>query len=82
MPDYIDIETILHEILLELELIGTEQEINAQTNIRNDLGLDEFEIIELTGAVEAEYGININTDEAELAQTIGQYVELIQRNLQ
>ena len=81
MPEYIDIEMKLREILVELELTSEITEVKSETNIRHDLGLDEFQIIELTGAAEEEYGININTDEAELSQTIGEFVELIQRNL-
>jgi acyl carrier protein len=79
MPEYTEIEKELREILIEQEIIGTDQEINAQTNIRHDLGLDEFQIIELIGAIEEEYDISIPIDQAEQAQTIGQFVELIQR---
>lgn len=79
--DYLDIEMKLREILIELELIDQEQEINSQTNIRHGLNIDEFQIIEVTGALEEEFDISIDTDEAEQTETVGQFVELIQRNI-
>ena len=80
--EYTDIEIALREILIELEVITPETILKAEMDIRLGLGMDEFQVIELTGSMEAEYDIQIDTDEAAQALTVGQFIELVKRNIE
>ena len=79
--EYSDILMHLREILIEQEVIDAETDLSSSVDLRSGLGLDEFKIIELCGEIEDTFGISIPADEAELAQTVGQFVELIQRSM-
>jgi acyl carrier protein len=78
--EYSDVETTVREILVEQGFIVDAIELDQSTDIRSGLGLDEFKVIELVGALEDAYGITIDTDEIDAAQTVGQFVELVQRS--
>lgn len=56
----------------ELELIST---ITESTNLRDDLGLDSFDLAELTVYIEEEFGVDIFED--GIVNTIGEVIQKI-----
>jgi acyl carrier protein len=60
---------IMEEKILEIlnVVLGNQQKekitsISADTNLRNDIGLDSLDLAELTVRIESEYGIDIFED--------------------
>lgn len=45
----------------------------------NDIGMDSFDLVELWSACEIEFGIVIAESEAELLNTIGDFVALVDK---
>ena len=61
------------------EHLGVEEnKIVDDANFIDDLGCDSLDIVELTMAVEEEFGIEVRDDEAENAGTFGQMVALVE----
>jgi acyl carrier protein len=56
-------------------------EIEAETSAANVDGWDSFNQINIIVAVEARFGIKINTAEVEELRDVGELVELIDRKL-
>lgn len=52
---------IVNEVFLRKER-GTISEINNETDLRNDLGMDSIDLALLTVLIEDEYGIDIFSD--------------------
>jgi acyl carrier protein len=77
-----EIEKKIREILIEQEVITDRASIHAGIEIREGLLMDEFQIIELIGEIESIYSITLDTDEVDALKTIGQLVELIQRDIE
>lgn len=69
----------IKNILVVQGIAKTKTEIEATSTLRTDLGLDEVQIIELVGAIDEIYGITLDADEVEKAETVEQLAELIQR---
>ena len=56
-------------------------EITPDTNIVDDIGADSLDIVELIMALEDNYGISINDEEAAGLTTVGKIVDYIERML-
>lgn len=58
-----------------------EEEIDDTSNIRNDLGADSLDEIEICMEVEKEFNINIPDDDFESVKTINDLYECIEKFL-
>lgn len=54
-------------------------EITLDTNIIDDIGADSLDIVELIMAVEDNYGISINDEDAAGLITVGKIVDYLER---
>jgi acyl carrier protein len=58
-----------------------ENEIRSDANFQDDLGVDSLDIIELHMAIEKEFKLKIEDEEAEKMKTINAVIELIEKKL-
>ena len=54
-------------------------EINEDTSFKDDLGVDSLDLLELVMAFEEEYNIELNPEELEDIQTVGDVCEFIKQ---
>ncbi len=54
-------------------------EIDEDTNFKDDLGVDSLDLLELVMAFEEEYNIELNPEELEDIQTVGDVVDFIKK---
>ncbi len=73
---YAQVREIISEILDQPDL-----QVNAATTADNVDGWDSFNHINIVVAVEAHFGIKINTAEIEELRNVGELVHLIRRKL-
>lgn len=71
-----DIEVAVKEILVE-EFDCTDEMISSKSRMRLDLGLDEFEMIELAGSLESRFNIVIDSDQYSALETIEELVRYL-----
>ncbi len=71
---YAEVRTIIAEILDQPDL-----QISADTKADDVEGWDSFNHINIVVAVEAHFGVKINTAEIEELRNVGELVELIER---
>ena len=53
--------------------------VTESTDIKNDLGLDSLDIVEILMTVEEEWGIIIDDDETTNIKTVGDVIALIEQ---
>jgi acyl carrier protein len=53
--------------------------ITLESNISDDLGADSLDAVELIMALEEEYDITIETEDAENLHTVGDVVDLLEK---
>jgi len=58
------------------------KEVSEETRFDTDLNFDSLDQVEALMEIEDEYGISIDDEEAEKAQTFGQMVELVNKYLE
>ncbi len=54
-------------------------EITEETNFKDDLGVDSLDLLELVMAFEEEYNIELNPEELEDIQTVGDVMDFIKK---
>lgn len=54
-------------------------EITEETSFKDDLGVDSLDLLELVMAFEEEYSIELDPEELEGIQTVGDIVEYIKK---
>ncbi|MCR5279064.1 MAG: acyl carrier protein [Lachnospiraceae bacterium] len=54
-------------------------EIDEDTNFKDDLGVDSLDLLELVMAFEEEYNIELNPEELEDIQTVGDVLDFIKK---
>jgi len=54
-------------------------EITEETSFKDDLGVDSLDLLELVMAFEEEYNIELDPEELEGVQTVGDVVEFIKK---
>jgi len=54
-------------------------DINEETSFKDDLGVDSLDLLELVMAFEEEYSIELDPEELEGIQTVGDIVEFIKK---
>ena len=57
------------------------EEITLDTNIVDDIGADSLDVVELIMAIEDNYGISINDEDAANLTTVSKIVDYIERML-
>lgn len=63
---------------LIVENIGcSAEEINLETKLVEDLGVDSLDIVEISMAIEEEFGVSIADDDLEKIKTVKDILELI-----
>jgi acyl carrier protein len=75
-------EPILHRVqsVLVDQLGVSPEEVTLETTF-SDLGADSLDQIEIVMALEEEFGIDIEDEEAEFLLTVGQAVELLEKKV-
>jgi acyl carrier protein len=61
-----------------LELDPTDQAITKESKFKEDLGLDSLDAIELAMRLEEEYVVELDDDELDGTETVGQLVTMIE----
>lgn len=57
-------------------------ELESNLSISDDLGLDKWELTEISQALEMEFDIKIDDDDVKVDGTLGQYVDLVIREIE
>ncbi len=63
--------------IIREELNIDDVEITEDTSFKDDLGVDSLDLLELVMAFEQEYNIELNPDELENIETVGDIMEYI-----
>jgi acyl carrier protein len=64
------------------DLLGVdEDQVETNSNFRNDLEADSLDLVELIMAFEEEFGGEITDEDAQKIETVGQAVEYIQTRM-
>ena len=76
-------EELAHEIrAIVCEQLGVSRDqVTAEASLTVDLGADELDRVELVMAMEEQYGISVELDEAEAIDTFGKLVDAVQGHL-
>lgn len=75
-----EFEEAIRKILVE-SFHATAEQVVAGTKFRRDLNLDEYQAIEFAGALEERFGISIDSDAFDRAETIGELTAYLQKAL-
>ncbi len=71
------LEKITEIIVEQLNITGVE--ITEDTSLKDDLGADSLDLLELVMAFESEYGVEIPPEDLEGVNTIGDIIEYISK---
>ena len=72
-------ERIIEELLEASESSLAASDIVAETNLRDDLGLDSLQAVTVVMALEQEFEIEVDDEEIDGLQTVGDILELLAR---
>lgn len=75
------VEERVKKIIME-QLGVKEDEVTSAASFVDDLGADSLDTVELVMALEEEFGVEIQDDEAEKITTVQQAVDYIQNHMQ
>ena len=67
--------------IISEQLDISEEEINSDSSFQDDFGADSLDIVELIMALEDEFELEIEDEEAENLKTVGDAVEYIQNHI-
>ena len=70
---------IVEELLEASESSLDASEIGADTNLRDDLGLDSLQAVTVVMALEQEFDVEVDDEEIDGLQTVGDILELLAR---
>ncbi len=70
-------ETVKRIILERLDV--DENKITLQANLKDDLGADSLDIVEMVMEIEDEFGIEVDDEDAESITTVGDAVAYLAR---
>ena len=71
-----DVESRVIKCVMD-ELDEQKAEVNAGSNLVNDLGMDSLDRIELAMKIEAEFDLEINDESFDSFQTVGDIITFI-----
>ncbi len=69
----------IREILNE-ELNIDPEDVNEDSDFRDDLGVDSLDLFELVMNLENEYGIEFPAEELESLRTVGDVIDFLEKN--
>lgn len=72
-------QKIIEELLEASESKLDPSEVKAETNLRDDLGLDSLQAVTVVMALEQEFEIEVDDEEIDGLQTVGDIFELLAR---
>lgn len=72
-------QKILEELLAASESSLAASEINAQTDLRDDLGLDSLQAVTVVMALEQEFDVEVDDQEIDGLRTVGDILDLLAR---
>ncbi len=70
-------QKIIEELLEASESSLEASEIEAGTNLRDDLGLDSLQAVTVVMALEQEFEVEVDDEEIDGLQTVGDILELL-----
>ncbi len=78
--DYNEIETKVKAFLVD-ELEIDEAKINPDATLKNDLGIDSLEVVDVVVLVENEFGYKMNPEDFKTLKTFGQFCKFLEEKL-
>jgi acyl carrier protein len=78
--DYNEIETKVKAFLVE-ELEIDEAKINPDATLKNDLGIDSLEVVDVVVLVENEFGYKMKPEDFKTLKTFGQFCKFLEEKL-
>lgn len=69
------------KVLLADQFGVDEDSVTSETSFRGDLNADSLDIVELIMALEEEFGITVEDEDAESVETVGDLVSAIKEKL-
>ena len=76
-----EIEEIVNNFLIE-DIETDPANISADASLKNDIGIDSLDFIDLVVIVERNFGFKINPEEMVGVTTLGQFYDYIERKLE
>ena len=77
---YNEIETKVKAFLVE-ELEIDEAKINPDATLKNDLGIDSLEVVDVVVLVENEFGYKMKPEDFKTLKTFGQFCKFLEEKL-
>ena len=77
----IEIEEIVNNFLIE-DIETDPSKISASASLKNDIGIDSLDFVDLVVIVERNFGFKINPEEMAGVTTLGQFYDYIERKLE
>lgn len=74
-------QKIIEELLEASESSLEAADIGPATNLRDDLGLDSLQAVTVVMALEQEFGVEVDDEEIDGLQTVGDILELLASKL-
>ena len=65
---------------LEEELNIDPEDVNEDSDFRDDLGIDSLDLFELVMNLENEYGVEFPAEELESLRTVGDVIDFLEKN--
>ena len=78
--NYNEIETKVKAFLVE-ELEIDEAKINPDATLKNDLGIDSLEVVDVVVLVENEFGYKMKPEDFKTLKTFGQFCKFLEEKL-
>lgn len=78
--DYNEIETKVKAFLVD-ELEIDEAKINPDATLKNDLGIDSLEVVDVVVLVENEFGYKMKPEDFKTLKTFGQFCKFLEEKL-
>ncbi len=66
--------------ILEEELNIDPEDVNEDSDFRDDLGIDSLDLFELVMNLENEYGVEFPAEELENLRTVGDVIDFLEKN--
>lgn len=80
MPTTVErVVSVVRQYLCLVE--GTMVNIGAETTLQGDLGMDSLDVVECAMHMETEFNINMEDEDRQSPQTVGDYVTLVRKYL-
>lgn len=78
--DYNEIETKVKAFLVD-ELEIDEAKINPDATLKNDLGIDSLEVVDVVVLVENEFGYKMKPEDFKTLKTFGQFCKFLEEKV-